>query len=306
MQHNITSQHKPAVVTIGTFDGVHIGHQKIIERLTKIAYQKQLEASLLTFFPHPRMVLQKDANIKLINTMAEKEVLLKHYGIDNIIVKQFTKAFSRLTALEFVRDVLVGELNTKHIIIGYDHRFGKNRSANIEDLKHYGTIFGFEVDEISAQDINSVAVSSTKIRTALLEGDIATAISYLGHDFTLSGTVVKGQQIGKTIGYPTANIDIEESYKLIPKKGVYIISCNYNDTLLYGIMNIGTNPTLKGEHLTIEAHFFNFEGSLYGEHMSVNVLHRLRDEQKFNSVEDLKQQIKNDQNNAYNYINNML
>ena len=191
-------ENKGRVITIGTFDGVHIGHQKILKRLVKISEKKDLEPTVLTFFPHPRMVLQKDTNIKLINTIDEKAEIMKSLGIKNLTVKQFTKEFSRLTALEFVRDILVNELNIKHIIVGYDHRFGRNRTANIEDLKSFGDTFDFEVEEITAQDINDVTVSSTKIRTALLEGDFKTANNYLGYNFMLTGTVVSGKGLGKT------------------------------------------------------------------------------------------------------------
>lgn len=300
-----TSNTPHTIVTIGTFDGVHIGHQQIIKRLVNIAKSNNLTPTLLTFFPHPRMVLQTDANIKLINTMREKETLLKSFGIENIVVKAFTKNFSRQSAEEFVTDILIKDLNTKYIIIGYDHRFGKNRSADINDLKQFGKEFNFQVEEISAQDINNVAVSSTKIRKALNEGDIKTANTYLGYNFILSGTVVKGKQLGNTIGFPTANINIEEDYKLIPKQGVYVIKTNYNNQELFGMMNIGTNPTVEGNKQTIEAYFFNFEGSLYDEFLTIEVLHRIRDEQKFESIEALQQQLQKDQNTAQHYIDSL-
>lgn len=296
------SKKKHTVVTIGTFDGVHIGHQKIIERLIQVGKTKDLEPTILTFFPHPRMVLQKDANIKLINTIAEKEMILKGFGLENLVVKKFTQEFSRLTAEDFVATILVNQLKAKHIIIGYDHHFGRNRSANIDDLITFGKHYGFEVEAISAQDIDEVAVSSTKIRKALAQGDIATANRFLGYAFFLTGIVVKGKGLGRTLSFPTANLHIEETYKLIPKQGVYIVKSIINGVLIFGMMNIGNNPTVNGIEETVEVHFFNFDASLYGKPLKVELLHRLRDEHKFNSVDALKQQLQRDQMNALKFI----
>jgi len=293
-----------AVVTIGTFDGVHIGHQKIIKRLVKIAKKNKVQAVVLTFFPHPRMVLQKDSNIKLINTIDEKAALLENFGVDRLVVKTFTKEFSRLTALEFVRDVLVNKLQTKHIIIGYDHHFGRNRSANIEDLREFGEVYDFKVNEITAQEIDEVAVSSTKIRQALLEGDLETANRYLGYKFMLTGTVVKGKGLGKTLHFPTANLHIEASYKLIPKNGVYVVKTKRKDQTVYGMMNIGVNPTVETNNKQrIEIHFFNFEANLYDETLQIDVLKRLRDEKKFDSIALLKEQLTLDKKEALLYMN---
>lgn len=293
---------KDSVVTIGTFDGVHIGHQKIIKKLVKIAKKKELQAIVLTFFPHPRMVLQKDANIKMINTIDEKSDQLANHGIDYLVVKEFTQDFSRLTAQEFVRDVLVDKLHVKHIIIGYDHHFGRNRTANIDDLKAFGKIYGFEVTEISAQEIDEVAVSSTKIRNALLEGDIKTANTFLGYPFSFNGTIVKGKGLGKQIDFPTANIQIDEDYKLIPKDGAYVVRTEYEGEIYYGMMNIGTNPTVGGQSQTIEMHLFDFDKDIYGQKFSVEIIERLRDEQKFESVAHLKAQLFKDKENALNII----
>ena len=290
------------VLTIGTFDGVHIGHQKIIKRLVEISEIKNLTPSLLTFFPHPRMVLQKDANIKLINTIDEKKDILKQFGISNLVIKEFTKEFSRLTAEDFVKNILVDHLKAKHIIIGYDHHFGRNRNANIEDLKQFGKDFNFEVEEISKQDINDVAVSSTKIRAALQEGNIKTANTYLGYNFMLTGKVIDGKKLGQTINYPTANLHIEETYKLIPKHGVYIVKSIIDNITVYGMMNIGHNPTVNGKHQTIETHFFDFNKDLYGQNLKIELLQRLRDEQKFNSVEELQSQLHIDKKNALEFI----
>lgn len=293
---------KPTIVTIGTFDGVHIGHQKIIKRLIGLGEQAHLKSVILTFFPHPRMVLQKDSGIKLINTLKERGAILEALGLDYLLVKKFTKAFSRLSAEDFVKTILVDKLHAKKVIIGYDHRFGRNRNADINDLKKFGDMYGFEVEEISAQDINDVAVSSTKIRKALEEGDIAKANAYLGYPFMLTGKVVKGKALGRQIDYPTANIKIPEDYKLIPKHGAYIVRSTINNQIVYGMMNIGFNPTVEGDEETIEVHFFNFNKNIYNKTIQIDLLHRLRDEQKFESVEALKTQLETDKQTSLNYI----
>ncbi|MCX7551536.1 bifunctional riboflavin kinase/FAD synthetase [Xanthomarina sp. F2636L] len=291
------------VVTIGTFDGVHIGHQKIIERLVQAAKKSHLKSVVLTFFPHPRMVLQKDANIKLINTIDERSYILEQLGLDVLVVKEFTKEFSRLTAEEFVIEVLVKQLRVKKIIIGYDHQFGRNRAANIDDLKVFGKQYNFEVEEISAQDINDVSVSSTKIRKALSEGNIKIANKYLGSNFMLSGHVVKGKGLGNTIGFPTANLNITETYKLIPKQGVYIVKASIQDQTVFGMMNIGFNPTIDSNNeQSIEIHFFNFNQSIYSESLVIELLDRIRDEQKFNSVSELKEQLLKDKETSLKHI----
>lgn len=294
---------KSSVATIGTFDGVHIGHQKIIERLVNTAKQENLQAVVLTFFPHPRMVLQKDANIKLINTIEERSAILKKLGIDQLCVKTFTKEFSRLSAEDFVKEILVKQLHIKKIIIGYDHHFGRNRAANIQDLIKFGNTYNFEVEEICAQDINDVSVSSTKIRKALLEGDMQTANAFLGYNFMLNGTVIKGKGLGKTIDFPTANLSISENYKLIPKQGVYVVTATYKNQKLFGMMNIGTNPTINDSNkLTIEVHFFNFNEDIYDKNITVEILKRIRSEQKFDSLEALKAQIQQDKIDAEHYL----
>jgi riboflavin kinase/FMN adenylyltransferase len=295
---------KPSVVTIGTFDGVHVGHQKIIERLVKVGHSKKLESVVLTFFPHPRMVLQKEANIKLLNTIDERKQLLSQLNLDALVVKTFNTTFADLSAREYVKTILVDELNAKHIIIGYDHHFGKNRSANIEDLKAFGKEFGFDVEEISAQDIEDVAVSSTKIRNAIIEGDITTANLYLGSPYFITGTVIKGKGLGKQIQFPTANIEIKEDYKLIPKNGVYVVKSTVDDSMTYGMMNIGTNPTVNGTEQSIEVHFFNLDKDLYGKTLTVDILSRLRDEHKFESVALLQEQLNLDRKNALNFVGN--
>lgn len=299
--HAFSSSHH-TVVTIGTFDGVHIGHQKIIERLVNTAKAGNLESAILTFFPHPRMVLQKDADIKLINTIEERKQILERSGIDHLIVHPFTQQFSRLTAREFVRDILVNKLKAKKVIIGYDHRFGRNRTADINDLRDFGHEYGFEVEEISKQDVEDVAVSSTKIRNALLEGKVEKANRYLSYPFSLAGTVVKGKGLGKAFEFPTANLQIEEKYKLIPKNGVYVVRSVIDGKNVFGMMSIGTNPTVGGTEKTIETNFFNLEEDLYGRFLTIELLTRIRDEKKFESVEALKIAMKQDRAFSLQYI----
>tara|TARA_R110002050_G_scaffold28690_5_gene74307 strand:+ start:17899 stop:18825 length:927 start_codon:yes stop_codon:yes gene_type:complete len=292
----------PTVITIGTFDGVHIGHLKILNKVINHAKSTELKSAVLTFFPHPRMVLQKDTDIKLLNTIDEKISILERLGLDVLIIHPFTVEFSRLTATEFVRDILVNTLNIKKVIIGYDHRFGRNRNANITDLIAFGNALDFTVDEIPAQEIDDVSVSSTKIRKALEDGDIDTANSYLGYDYMLTGIIVRGKGIGKQLGYPTANLSIEEDYKLIPKNGVYIVKTKLDGTTVYGMMNIGFNPTVNGTEKTIEINFFDFDSDLYDKKIQVDILARLRDEHKFESIDGLKEQLAKDKEKSLQYI----
>ncbi len=296
---------KNSIVTIGTFDGVHVGHQEILKRLITISEIEELESVVLTFFPHPRMVLQKDSKIKLLNTIDERYDILTDLGIDRIVIQKFTKEYSRLTAIEFIRDILVNKLKAKIVVVGYDHHFGRNRSANIEDLKEYGEVYNFKVVEIPAQDIANVAVSSTKIRSALAKGDVARANKYLGYNFMLTGTVVKGNGLGKTINFPTANISIEEDYKLIPKKGVYIVNAILEDNLVYGMMNIGKKPTVKGKKKTIEVHFFDYDKDIYGQKLQINLLKRIRNEEKFDSIKLLQDQLIKDRLFALAFIDSI-
>ncbi|MGK4566778.1 bifunctional riboflavin kinase/FAD synthetase [Flavobacterium sp. 3HN19-14] len=294
--HSITdfSSDAKTIVTLGTFDGVHIGHTKIIERLLQNASDSGCETLLLTFFPHPRMVLQDQSEIKLLNTIGEKSMLLEKTGLDNLVIHPFDKVFSRLTAEEFVKNILVDQFNISKIIIGHDHRFGRNRTASIDDLVVFGDLYGFEVEQISPQEINEVAVSSTKIRNALKDGNITLANKYLGYHYMLTGTVVKGKQLGRTLGYPTANIHIPETYKLVPQHGIYVVSSEIDGKLVYGMMSIGTNPTVGGESETIEINYFDLDEDLYGRTISVSILSRIRDEEKFNSIEALKEQLHRD------------
>ena len=299
--HAFSSSHH-TVVTIGTFDGVHIGHQKIIERLVNTAKAGNLESAILTFFPHPRMVLQKDAGIKLINTIEERKEILEKCQIDHLIIHPFTQQFSRLSAREFVRDILVNKLKAKKVIIGYDHRFGRNRTADINDLREFGREYDFEVEEISKQDIEDVAVSSTKIRNALLEGRVEKANQYLSYPFALAGTVVAGKGLGRKFSYPTANLDIKEDYKLIPKNGVYVVRSVIGTKTVFGMMNIGTNPTVGGTEKTIETYFFDLQQDLYGNYLSIQLLTRIRDEKKFDAIEGLKLAMKQDEAFSLQFI----
>lgn len=293
---------KKTIVTLGTFDGVHLGHNVILDKICNIAKQENLESVLLTFFPHPRLIVSNDSEIKMLNTMAEKAMLLEQKGIQNFIIHPFDKLFSELSPREFVEQVLIKQLNIHKIIIGYDHKFGKNRAADFNDLIAFGKEFGFEVEEISAKQVNEVSVSSTKIRNSLLEGNISLANAYLGYSYMLSGIVVKGNQLGRTIGFPTANIEIPENYKLIPKNGVYIVTAIVNKKTIFGMMNIGVKPTLGENLLSIEVHLLQFSEDIYGQEIQVNVIERLRDEQKFESFESLKSQLEIDKTNTVDYF----
>ncbi len=285
---------KKTIVTIGTFDGVHIGHKKVLQKLHNLAIEKDAESVLLTFFPHPRMVLQQDLDIKLLNTIEEKKELISEFEINHLIIHPFDLEFSRLTAEDFVKTILVDQLNICSIIIGYDHRFGRNRTATIDDLIEFGTKYNFDVQQITAKEIDEIAISSTKIRNALLEGDIETANTFLGYNYTLSGLVIEGKKIGRTINFPTANIKIDEEYKLIPQNGVYIVSVEINKSTYFGMMNIGTNPTISDSNQSIEVHIFDFNQSIYNQNIKICFLERIRDEEKYASLDELKKQLEKD------------
>lgn len=286
------------VLTIGTFDGVHLGHQKIIERVVTTARQEGLLATIFTFFPHPRMVVQHDKSLKLIHTLEEKKQLLQQLGVDLLVVQPFNEAFAQLTAEEFVSTILVQHLNVKKVIIGYDHRFGRNRTANINDMRLFGEKYGFAVEEISVQEVDEVSVSSTKIREALNKGDVTTAEHYLGTPYSLTGTVVHGLKLGRTLGYPTANIQVTEDYKLIPKDGVYVVYSYIGGQKVYGMMSIGKNPTIEGKGASIEVYFFDFNGDLYDRELTIYFVKYLREERKFSSVALLKKQLQDDETTA--------
>jgi riboflavin kinase/FMN adenylyltransferase len=293
-----------AVVTIGTFDGVHIGHQKIISRLQEVAKKKSGETVILTFFPHPRMILHPDdLNIKLISSMNEKAEKLAALGIDHLIITPFTRDFSNLSPQDYIKEILVDKIGTRHIIIGYDHRFGKDRKGGMIELQNFASDFGFDVEEIPEQDVNDVAVSSTKIRNAILSGDVKTAGEYLGYAFQLSGKVIKGDQLGRVLGFPTANLFIEENYKLIPSDGIYAVrvelKTNESDSKsAFGMAYIGHRPTINGMSRNIEVNIFDFDEDIYGQTIRINFLDYLRGDEKFNSLEDLKKQLQKDEKAA--------
>lgn len=284
------------IVTVGTFDGVHIGHQKIIDRINELARQSGSESVLLTFFPHPRLVLFPDDNeLKLLSTLDERIERLEKSGIDHLIVHPFSVEFSRITAIQYVRDILVKELNVAKLVIGYDHHFGRNREGNLDQLKEMAPEYGFEVEEIPAQEIEDVNVSSTKIRKALEEGDLCKANEYLGYRYTLSGEVFKGDKIGRSIGFPTANIKPKEEYKLVPGKGVYSVTASFEGKVFRAMANLGSRPTVSQSNRRIlEVHLFGFDGDLYGKEITITFVDRIRDEIKFDSLDKLREQLEKD------------
>jgi riboflavin kinase/FMN adenylyltransferase len=292
------------IITIGTFDGVHIGHKKILQKVVAEAKKNNLTSAVLTFFPHPRFILSQNSDLKLLNTIEEKKALLNSTGLDALLIHPFDQEFANLSAEEFVKKILVDQLNISKIIIGHDHRFGKNRSADINNLIQFGKKYNFEVEQISAQELNEIAISSTKIRTALSNGDISLANSYLGYLYSFSGKVIKGKQIGRTIGFPTANIEIQEPLKLLPKNGVYIVKCLINNQVVNGIMNIGNRPTVNGTSQSIEVHLLNFDKDIYGIEITVKMIDFIRNEQKFENLDQLKSQIQKDKIQAVNFIKN--
>ena len=294
------------VLTIGTFDGVHLGHQKIITQLNEEAEKIGGESVLFTFYPHPRMVLYpNDHGLSLIQTQVEKIDKLRRMGLQNVIIHPFSKEFSRLSAIEFVRDYLVNRLNVKKLVIGYDHQFGKNREGSLQFLKDVSDTYGFSVTEIAAQEIDEVNISSTKIRKAIEAGEMELAATYLGEPFEFFGKVIHGQAIGRDLGYPTANIDIESEIKLIPKSGVYAANVLLPDgSVKEGMMNIGVRPSvgLTTNTTCIEVHILDFNGDIYGEHVTVQLLSRFRSEMKFDSLFELKEQINKDEENIRAYF----
>lgn len=293
-----------SIVTIGTFDGVHLGHQQILKQLIDTSQQSKLKSVLLTFFPHPRMVLQPDISMRLIQTIEEREKALRKTGLDYLVIHPFSEKFSRLSADDYVKQILVDKLNVRKVVVGYDHRFGRNRTASLEDMYNYADIYDFEVIEIDAKKIKSTAVSSTKIRKAIDQGDIALANSYLGDPFTLEGVVVHGDKRGRELSYPTANIELQNKHKIIPKQGVYLIQSDIDNQVVYGMMNIGTKPTFDTTNPSIEVHFFDWNGDLYDQTLQVKLLKWIREEQKFGSVEELQAQIHADERYCRSYIPN--
>ena len=298
------SELRHTAVTTGTFDGVHLGHKTIIDKLISVAKQIDGESVLLTFYPHPRMVLfPDDHQIRLLNTQSEKEQLLESCGIDHLVVVNFTKEFSRLSSLEFVRNILANKLKAKKLVIGYDHHFGRNREGSFAHLLEFGSLYGFEVEEIPAKDIDEVAVSSSKIRKAIEAGDIDTANKYLGYAYSFTGKVIKGKQLGRTIGYPTANIAITDPYKLIPAIGVYAVKVMFAKQTYEGMLSIGKNPTVSNQNiLSIEVNIFEFNADIYNKEITVFIYKKLRDEEKYSSLDELKAQLAVDKQNALKFL----
>lgn len=286
---------KRPIVTTGTFDGVHFGHRKIIDRLKAVAEKCDGETVLMTFSPHPRMVLfPDDHGLKLLNSLDEKAERLEKAGIQHLIVQPFTKEFSRLSSINFVRDILVNQLQTHKLVIGYNHHFGRNREGSFEHLKEFAPVYGFEVEEIPVQLLDDVGVSSTKIRKALFAGDVRVAAEYLGYDYLLKGTVVAGNALGRTIGFPTANIQPLDQNKLIPADGVYAVRVEVLGKWYDGMMNIGLKPSLKDQSRTLEVHLFDFEQDIYGEAVCVKFVERVRAEKAFPEISLLKEQLEVD------------
>lgn len=280
-------------LSLGMFDGVHLGHKSIIDELIKIGGENHLETAVLTFWPHPRFVFNPSENLKLLNTLEEKTFLMEKYNIENLFLKEFDEEFRNLTGEEFVRQILVEKLHVKYLIIGYDHSFGKNKSGNFELLQKLSQELGFEVEQMEAINIHENNISSTKIRKVLLDGNIREANEMLGYSYSVSGTVVHGKKIGRTIGYPTANIETD-SIKLLPKKGAYIVEVLVKDQYYKGMLSIGTNPTVNGEKLTVEVYILDFEGDIYNEKITVKFRDFLHDEIKFEGLEKLIERLDED------------
>ena len=300
------NQSQKSVLTIGTFDGVHFGHQKILKNLVQNAILLNCKSVVLTFFPHPQMVLNENCTIKMLNTIPEKIQLFELLHVDAVIVQPFNKEFSELSAEDFIKKIVVDQLNVQKIIIGHDHRFGNNRSANFDDLLAFGKKYNFDVEQISVEALDEIAISSTKIRNAILNNNFNGAKKYLGYSYFFSGTVVEGKKLGRTLNFPTANVCVAENYKLIPNTGVYVVQCEWNNATFFGMMNIGNRPTIEGKNQTIEVHLFNFDNDIYHEKIKVIPLFFLRQEQKFASIEDLKNQLEQDKVQATQFLENRL
>ena len=288
-----------AVVTSGTFDGVHLGHQKILNRLKEVAGKYHGETVVITFWPHPRLVLNPtDTKLKLLNTFEERVELIKEQVIQHLLRIPFTKEFSNISSSDFIQKILVEKIGTKRLVIGYDHHFGKNREGSFEELKLNGPRLGFEVEEIPRQEVDSIGISSTKIRTALESGDVETAKSLLGRPFSITGRVVQGEKLGRMLGFPTANLDLDSHYKLIPADGIYAVTVTHESKQYKGMLYIGQRPTVGGVHQTIEVNIFDFDKTIYGETLSVQFIGSIRQDIKFNDLEALKKQLALDKQSA--------
>ena len=302
LNEQVTFNHP--IVTLGTFDGLHLGHQEILRQMVAEGKESGRETVLLTFHPHPRMVLYPDSHsVRLIDSIEEKLEKLEQSGLDTVILFPFTQKFSRLTAVEFVRDVLVRDIGVSKMLVGYDHHFGKNREGDFQQLQELGQLYGFEVNQVQAVQTGDISVSSTKIRKALAEGDMLTVERYLGQPFQLTGEVIHGNKLGRTIGFPTANLYIDQTTKILPETGVYAVKVQRNDHLLNAVMNVGKKPTVQQtETISVEVYIFDFDAELYGELLRVQVFDRLRGEQRFASIDELKSQLAKDEQNARNVL----
>jgi len=297
---------RQTVFTQGTFDGVHLGHQQILAQMTEVAKTTGGETVVLTFWPHPRLFLfPEDNQLKLLQTLDEKLELFARCHIDNVIVLPFTKELSSIHPEEYIRDILVNKLNVSVAIVGYDHRFGRNREGDIHLLRKYQEQYHYKVMEIAAEDIDEITISSTKIRNALLAGDVDMACKYLGRPYNFSGTVVKGMQLGRTLGYPTANLQINDGFKLVPAIGVYAVKCHVDGREYGGMMNIGNNPTIEGKAFSIEVNIFDFSEDIYGQSIEILLISRLRDEKKFQNIEELLLNLRLDEKSARDKVKNI-
>lgn len=294
------SSKTPLALSIGIFDGVHIGHQSIIKKLNAIARRKNLESAILTFWPHPRTIFNPNDDLKFLNTIEEKIYLLEKKGVENLFLKEFDEEFRNLTGEEFVKQVLVEKLNVKHLIIGHDHTFGKNRSGDFSLLQKMSSEYDFEVEQVEAVDFQDKHISSTQIRNALLDGNVKEANEMLGYVYSVSGKVVHGKKIGRTIGYPTANIAADPA-KLLPKKGAYIVDVFVKNKHYKGMLSIGTNPTVNGNSLSTEVYILDFNGDIYDKIISVNFRDFLHDEIKFESLEKLIERLDVDKKLTENF-----
>ena len=284
------------IVTIGTFDGVHKGHQTIINRMNKIAKKEGLESIMLTFDPHPRHVIYPDDQaLRLIHTVEEKIEALRKIDLQNLVIHKFTKEFSRTKSVNFIRDILVNKLNMKYIVVGFDHHFGKNREGTFDNLLELSDLYDFKIEKIEPQNVDDITISSTKIRAAIIKGDFKKVNSYLSTNFSITGKVVKGNQIGSKIGFPTANISIENEWKILPKYGVYAVKIFFKDQMYFGMLNLGTRPSISDDSFAIEVHLFDFDTDIYNEELKIEFIVMIRDEKRFSNLEELKSQLKIDQ-----------
>ena len=291
------------VITIGTFDGLHKGHRHILKRLNEIARKKSIESVLLSFHPHPRHVLFPDnQSLKLLNTMEEKIVELERLGLQNFIIHEFTRKFSRIKSINFIRDILKNQLNMQYMVVGYNHHFGKNREGSFDELQDLSELYSFGVEKISAHENEGITISSTKIRTALLNGNVEKANTFLGYKYMLSGKVIYGNQLGRKLGFPTANIKVQDDWKLIPKDGVYVVKVKIDKANYFGMLNIGIKPTLTNNQHTIEVHIFEFSQQIYDQKISLQIIKRIRDEKQFDELGSLQVQLKKDENKCKQFL----